>query len=288
MGANVTAAGAGGLTLSGYTFSHWNTLANDSGASVSPGGTFVMGVQNVTLYAQYSVNSYTVTYSNYLYTSGTAPSPVTAAYNNDITVSTNSGNLLRINSGGVSYKMTGWNTDPAGTGTPYAFSSTLTIPAGNITLYPVWEPYAVNDTGPAGGKIFYVASDYSAGWRYMEAANSSSSVNYAFTPSGVTLTSRDTETGIGTGLENTNKIFTNEPYFSAAWYCDAYIDGDFDDWFLPSLDELCEIRNVVDFGTTAHWSSSEFSYANAYWVNQTNTGNNSKNMKFYVRPARRF
>jgi uncharacterized repeat protein (TIGR02543 family) len=50
----VTVLGAGTLTKTGYTFTGWNTAADGSGTSYSPGATFNITV-NVTLYAQWTV-----------------------------------------------------------------------------------------------------------------------------------------------------------------------------------------------------------------------------------------
>ena len=53
--------GTGRLCGTGYTFSHWNTAADDSGTSYNPAATFSI-TANVTLYAQWTINTYTVTY----------------------------------------------------------------------------------------------------------------------------------------------------------------------------------------------------------------------------------
>ena len=45
------AANSGTLTLTGSTFSGWNTAANGSGITYPVGSSFVMGKANVTLYA---------------------------------------------------------------------------------------------------------------------------------------------------------------------------------------------------------------------------------------------
>src|SRR5205085_4966087 len=41
-GSTVTVLGTGTIARTGYTFSHWNTAANDSGTSYSPADTFTM------------------------------------------------------------------------------------------------------------------------------------------------------------------------------------------------------------------------------------------------------
>ena len=72
-GATVTVLGnTGTLVKIGYTFAGWNTAANGSGTSYSPGNTFAMGSSNVTLYAQWTANAYTVTFDA---NGGTAPIP---------------------------------------------------------------------------------------------------------------------------------------------------------------------------------------------------------------------
>jgi hypothetical protein len=79
----------------------------------------------------------------------------------------------------------------------------------------------------------------------------------------------NTLTAIGTGKENTAKIIAaigprDADY--AAQYCDTLDLGGYDDWFLPSLDEILLIQqNLVqnDMGGFdsyygGHWSSSYY------------------------------
>ena len=61
-GATVTVLGPGSLVRTGYTFANWNTAANGSGTSYNPADTFSMPAAIVTLYAQWTINTYTVTY----------------------------------------------------------------------------------------------------------------------------------------------------------------------------------------------------------------------------------
>jgi uncharacterized repeat protein (TIGR02543 family) len=51
------------LTKTGYTFTGWNTSANGSGTSQSVASTFNMGSGNTTLYAQWLINTYSLTYT---------------------------------------------------------------------------------------------------------------------------------------------------------------------------------------------------------------------------------
>jgi len=52
----------GNLVKTGYSFAGWNTAANDSGIDHAPASTFAMGTENVTLFAKWKVNQYTLTY----------------------------------------------------------------------------------------------------------------------------------------------------------------------------------------------------------------------------------
>ncbi|HMM99298.1 MAG TPA: InlB B-repeat-containing protein, partial [Anaerolineales bacterium] len=68
-----TALTLNAFARSGYTFSGWNTAANGSGTSYADGATYPFAA-DATLYAQWTANSYTVTFNA---NGGTAPSPAT-------------------------------------------------------------------------------------------------------------------------------------------------------------------------------------------------------------------
>lgn len=135
-GATVTVlANTGTLTKTGYTFSGWNTASDGTGTDYAASGsdTFVMGSANVTLFAKWIINTYTVTYDGNTSDGGTAPvdgsSPYT--YNSTVTVLgvgtlTKSGNAF-----------TGWNTAPDGSGSSYSPGGTFSI-AANTVLYAQW------------------------------------------------------------------------------------------------------------------------------------------------------
>ena len=61
--ATVTVLGnTGSLAKTGSTFAGWNTAANGSGTAYAPGATFSI-TANTTLYAKWTINSYTLTYA---------------------------------------------------------------------------------------------------------------------------------------------------------------------------------------------------------------------------------
>ena len=133
--------------------------------------------------------------------------------------------------------------------------------------------YSIGDTGPAGGFVFYDQGSYSDGWRYLEAAPSDIDVSgdYTHVWGGHGTSVGATGTAIGTGQANTAAIVatygSSEPYAGtgnyAARLCDQYDYGGYDDWFLPSKDELEQLCAhaqtflVGGFASDLYWSSSE-------------------------------
>jgi hypothetical protein len=106
-----------------------------------------------------------------------------------------------------------------------------------------------------------------------------------------------TGTLIGQGYTNTNTI-VNDPCSNnttiAATICDTTTNYGFDDWFLPSKDELNEMyielkmQNIGNFYSEPYWTSSEI---NAYeaWTQSFDNGTpyqSSKNYESRVRPIR--
>jgi uncharacterized repeat protein (TIGR02543 family) len=151
-GATVTVLGAGNMGKLGHAFAGWNTAANGSGASYSPGSTFTLS-GSTTLYAQWTPSSatYTITYNGNGNTGGTAPSDPGSPYliGSAVTVLGNTGGLTN-----AGFTFTGWSTASNGVGTSYSPGSSLLI-AANTTLYAQWSfvvgyvqyPYAPYNQG---------------------------------------------------------------------------------------------------------------------------------------------
>jgi len=166
-GATVTVRGnTGSLVKTGYTFDGWNTQANGSGTPYAANATFAMGSANVTLYAQWTLNTYTVTYNSNGATSGSVPVDGNAysVLNPTVTVASNTGTLAKNNS---LIGFDGWNTAADGSGTSYSGGQTFTIGSANVTLYAQWGTwthlipggsYAVNGIF-ASGSIVLAATD---------------------------------------------------------------------------------------------------------------------------------
>jgi uncharacterized repeat protein (TIGR02543 family) len=135
---NVTlalASNSGNLVKAGHTFAGWNTQADGNGTSYAEGGDYTANAA-ATLYAKWTINSYTVTYDGNGRDGGSVPvdggSPYT--YNTTVTVLGNTGSLTR-----TGHTFTNWNTAANGSGTSYAPAATFAI-AANTTLYAQWAP----------------------------------------------------------------------------------------------------------------------------------------------------
>ena len=300
-GALVTVLGKGNLVKISYSFVGWNTAANGSGISQAAGSTFNMGTTNVTLYAQWATNTYTVSYDGNGNTAGTVPVDPSSPYEYGATVAVmgNTGDLTRINDGGTSYRFTAWNTKADGSGAYQAEGSTFTIGASNVTLYAQWTPYILRDTGPAGGLIFYDKGIYSNGWRYLEAAPVFTEWTGIQWGSYGTLIG-GTETDIGAGQSNTTTIVTwldnNSETGRASQLCNDLIVNGYSDWFLPSTGELnpmytnLKVAGVGGFANDSYWSSSETSALTA-WARDFDDGdqfNDGKYGTLQVRAVRAF
>ncbi len=130
--------------------------------------------------------------------------------------------------------------------------------------------YVVGSAGPAGGLIFYDKGSETDGWRYLEAAPSDQSTDVQWC-NGSYLTTGATATIVGTGEANTATIVTKQGNgIYAAKICQDLVLGGYDDWFLPSKDELdlmydnLKAAGLGGFASDNYWSSSEYGYTNAW------------------------
>ena len=148
---------------------------------------------------------------------------------------------------------------------------------------PVQEngEYNIGDTGSAGGFIFYINPNYGTdGWKYLEAAPNDFSGNNNYEYAWDYRIPRDfvetgaTETAVGTGMSNTQKIvgmLGKETY--AAKLCSDLKQGGYSDWFLPSKDELnlmyenLSLKQIGSFESEYYWSSSEADASHAWSQN---------------------
>ena len=157
------------------------------------------------------------------------------------------------------------------------------------------------NTGPAGGIVFYDKGGFSDGWRYLEAAPSFQNTRSSW--GGYTTWVGGTSTAIGTGEANTNAIVAlygnAEPRAGrtdyAAKLCYDLVIGGYDDWFLPSKDELnlmYQHREAIGgFSSGDYLSSSETSSWDV-WSHSFSNGSQTpfltKDLRVWVRAIRAF
>ena len=166
-GSNVTVLGnTGSLVKTSYQFAGWNTAADGSGTNYVGGNTFTINA-NTTLYAKWTLATYTVTYDGNTSTEGSVPTDESSPYSagSNVTVLGNTGSLVK-----TSYQFAGWNTAADGSGTNYVGGNTFTINA-NTTLYAQWtlvpSTYTVTylgNTNTSGTPPIDGSSPYIAGY----------------------------------------------------------------------------------------------------------------------------
>jgi hypothetical protein len=185
-------------------------------------------------------------------------------------------------------------------------SVVTTTPASTPT--PPTITYKIGDTGPAGGIIFYDKGNNSGGWRYLEAAPLEIEFQALWSINGNQINTNldKTQDSVGYGKRNTQFIIetfkqTAGEWDTAAQKTDELLFNEFDDWFLPSKDELnlmygnLKRRNLGDFGDEWYWSSTEWNvniwgdaaYCQNFKDGQID-GRNKKRNRCYVRPIRQF
>jgi uncharacterized repeat protein (TIGR02543 family) len=116
---------ANAFSRSGYSFSGWNTQANGSGIVYADGANYGFGA-SVTLYAQWAIDVYTVTFN---------ANGGTGSMSNES--SSTSEALSGIGFTRIGYTFSGWNTAANGSGAAYVGGASYGFGA-NATLYAQW------------------------------------------------------------------------------------------------------------------------------------------------------
>ena len=117
----------------GYTFLNWNNAASGSGTKYQPGDQLSLATADVNLYAQWKINSYTLTFE-FNSDSLINRDPVTMEYSTVVKLSSLLDDLTQ-----VGYTFLVWNSDVSGNGRNYSINDTFTFPAANSTLYAMWK-----------------------------------------------------------------------------------------------------------------------------------------------------
>ena len=156
--------------------------------------------------------------------------------------------------------------------------------------------YEIGDTGPGGGKVFYVNPNAAVdGWTYLEAAPENATASAIWWSSTSVDVTGAVGIAVGTGKTNTAAIIAAHPgdtaANNAAWACFGYRGPKGKtDWFLPSKDELNELYKARSFlGITLvwYWSSSQRGSDNLRaWLQDFNHGGQDGGPKSYDYPVR--
>jgi len=154
-GATVTVSGTA-PTRAGFNFVGWNTAADSSGTTRLAGATFAMPGTNLTLYAQWSAITYTISYNKGDGTGANNPASHVGAQGTSFTVNQNryvsavdpdsGAQTYTASYSRTGYTFAGWNTAQNGSGTDYAPGSTFTVGTSDVTLYAQWTPVIYNLT----------------------------------------------------------------------------------------------------------------------------------------------
>ena len=140
-----------------------------------------------------------------------------------------------------------------------------------------------------GGIVFYINSDGQSG--LVAAKNNIGKPLWGCM--GINVNGAD-GANLGWGLQNTLDIYnygcTNpDGSATAAEVALNYIEDGYDDWFLPSIEELALFFNNLSYNENT-WSSTEHSLDEAYCLSYPNTSPNSQHKEndVEVRPIRAF
>jgi hypothetical protein len=166
--------------------------------------------------------------------------------------------------------------------------------------------YAIGDTGPGGGLVFYDKGSVSDGWRYLECASADLG-RFAWASEdhkNTSIPGAAYSIGIGDGKTNTIAILNFDSNAPAAKACVEYSSNGKTDWFLPSLGELIamytnlsaqgkgnfETLRLDGLGNASYWSSSQHDVYPWFWTPSDggNMGDNHTDKEIFVRPIRAF
>jgi TolB-like protein len=141
------------------------------------------------------------------------------------------------------------------------------------TAVPVVRTYRIGETGPAGGLIFYDKGNNSDGWRYLEAAPEDLPRKLKWSTERFEA-DYEFDRSVGKGKPNTQAIMAGAAKIGggfgwAAQACTALTINGFNDWFLPSRDELhymyghLHMQGLGGFRNESYWSST---FAGLEWL----------------------
>jgi hypothetical protein len=185
-----------------------------------------------------------------------------------------------------------------------AVSWNVAIMSDALMPYPSKKYYALGETGPAGGTVFYITH---GGRRGLEAAPDDSkmyggidvfswgcnSLDVPIATKTSEYSSVDTVKNVKSGAINTAAILETCKYtISPAHLASTYSYGGYDDWYLPSLSELQWLlsnrRYIPGFENYPYWSSSQLDATHGWLSHGGSPYTLLKSRKLSVRAIRSF
>lgn len=141
-------------TRTGHTFKNWNTASGGGGTSYNPGGSYTSN-SAATLYAQWTANTYKITYN----ANGGSGAPAAQTYTYASSGTVNLSSTVPTKTG---YTFLGWSTSSTATAASYSAGQAWNKSnASNYTLYAVWKVNTYTITYDAnGGKNAPEAQSY--------------------------------------------------------------------------------------------------------------------------------
>jgi uncharacterized repeat protein (TIGR02543 family) len=127
------------LTKTGYTFTRWNTKADGSGSSFAPGAA-VTALSNLTLFAEWTVISPTITYLPGQVAAGvnsgaSVPPQTSAAFGTEYTILNSLSATVTVGDPATTYSFVGWTSG----GITYQPLSKYRMSTVNLELTAVWQ-----------------------------------------------------------------------------------------------------------------------------------------------------
>ncbi len=277
----------------GYEIS--DVLVDGSSVGAVTSHTFNDVTENHTISVTFSQSEFTITFiKNAADATGTMSSETVK-----------SGDAISLPTVGytrVGYTFSGWATSSEGI-VVYANQASFTMDSSDMTLYAIWtrKEYAIGTVGPGGGYVFYDKGSDVDGWRYIEAApygwfDGGDDPLMIWGGYGISI---GTAESVGTGRNNT-ELIVNElgNNYYAAKICESAIINDLSDWFLPSIEEVNLMYDILLLNNLGnllneydYWSSSDsdsISHALSKLFSNGGVMGELKNTHNWVRPVRYF
>jgi uncharacterized repeat protein (TIGR02543 family) len=155
-------------TRLGYDFAGWNKAADGSGNTISNLANIGNVTGNITIYAQWTVD--TTDPSNWATVdfdgNGVAGSTITGlpsslSYNLSEHAWVDGTTFPTATPSRIGYTFSGWNLTPAGTGTPVTDLAGIGTITGNKTIYAQWTVDQTAEYPPNSGNLVWVTVDFS-------------------------------------------------------------------------------------------------------------------------------